>query len=383
MLRLRVRQDRALTAQGEPAGQEIVPAFADPYLELVRLVREAAEIELALLVQYLYCAFSVKVDKYPLVRGTAFDSSGDLLGVAVQEMKHLQTVSQLLVALGAAPHLAPQDFPYDPGIYPFPLHLEPMSRASLAKYVYAEAPAAVMTPGHPDYDAELFTLLSAALGDLRPNHLGSLYGTIIAVASEPEAGVADLAQWVTKLELIRGQGEADHFELFKDLFLGVHEGFEGHDVWSLSPDHPDYPSLAVPVDPVAYEGDPRQIADPAVRRVAWLADLQYWAVLLLLDLGYRRPEGGRYLQLAIRHMTGPLSALGAHLPTVGAGLPFDPPGTGASPGIDPAATAAVLQHLLRESQHHTSAVHDLLPAGYPVNTDAATLAALDTGRTLT
>ena len=38
----------------------IIRDFSDPYLELLRLLREAAEIEHGLMLQYLYCAFSVK-----------------------------------------------------------------------------------------------------------------------------------------------------------------------------------------------------------------------------------------------------------------------------------------------------------------------------------
>jgi hypothetical protein len=49
-----------------------------------------------------------------------------------------------LVALGAAPNVIPQDFPFEPEIYPFAFNLEPLSRATLAKYVYAEAPAGVL-----------------------------------------------------------------------------------------------------------------------------------------------------------------------------------------------------------------------------------------------
>ena len=124
---------------GEAPAATIVRDFADPYLELLRLLREAAEIEHSLLVQYLYGAFSLK-PAYEAVAGRGDPNARDLLGVAIQEMQHLRTVNQLLVALGAAPHLDRQDFPYEPDIYPFALNLEPLGRASLAKYVYTEAP---------------------------------------------------------------------------------------------------------------------------------------------------------------------------------------------------------------------------------------------------
>jgi hypothetical protein len=49
---------RALAA--EPARSPINRDFSNPYLELIRLLKEAAEIEHDLMVQYLYCAFSLK-----------------------------------------------------------------------------------------------------------------------------------------------------------------------------------------------------------------------------------------------------------------------------------------------------------------------------------
>jgi Ferritin-like len=57
------------TAADGATPPHIVRDFQDPYLELVRLVREASEIEHALLVQYLYASFSVK-PRYQAVIGT-------------------------------------------------------------------------------------------------------------------------------------------------------------------------------------------------------------------------------------------------------------------------------------------------------------------------
>jgi rubrerythrin len=109
---------------------EIVPVFTDPRLELTRLLREAANIEHALMLQYLFAAFSVK-DRYAdELAGGPFDSSKTLMGVAVQEMHHFARVNELLVALRAQPNLDRQDFPIRTGIYPFPLELEPLTPAS-------------------------------------------------------------------------------------------------------------------------------------------------------------------------------------------------------------------------------------------------------------
>jgi hypothetical protein len=81
------------SALGLPVPEEetvrpIVQEFADPWLELVRLLREAAEVEHALMVQYLYAAFSVKPNYAELV-GYGAPGTNNLLGVAIQEMQHL------------------------------------------------------------------------------------------------------------------------------------------------------------------------------------------------------------------------------------------------------------------------------------------------------
>src|SRR3712207_1042918 len=87
----------AATAPATAGGPsvELVRDFADPYLELVRLLREASEIEHALLVQYLYGAYSLK-PAYAVIRGPAFPSPNTLLGVAIQEMQHLEQVNRML-----------------------------------------------------------------------------------------------------------------------------------------------------------------------------------------------------------------------------------------------------------------------------------------------
>ena len=152
------------------APAEIIRDFADPYLEFVRLLREASEIEHALMVQYLYGAYSLK-PAYAALRGFATPSAAHLLGVAIQEMQHLEKVNRMLVDLGAAPNLVRQDFPYESDIYPFPLNLEPLSRDTLAKYVYTEAPASALDrddPANADPATQAFLdQFDAALGGVR------------------------------------------------------------------------------------------------------------------------------------------------------------------------------------------------------------------------
>src|SRR5262249_44280868 len=155
----------------------LVHHFESPQLELVRLLREACTVEHALMLQYLYAAFSIR-PAYAELAGAAAPGAHDLIGVAIQEMQHLGTVNRLLVTLGSAPNLTSLEFPFDPDIYPFALNLEPLSRASLAKYVYAEAPMGFFE-GKGRGSGVAQAVLAAIGTKRRPNHVGSLYGAII------------------------------------------------------------------------------------------------------------------------------------------------------------------------------------------------------------
>ena len=124
-------------------------AWPSPLDKAKILLESAAEIEHALLVQYLYAAYSLKsADDVsdPAQQGVLdFENDPDswpriLLGIAREEMGHLITVQNLLQALGLPPNFEREDFPPRKDLYPFALHLEPLSQHSLAKYVVAEAP---------------------------------------------------------------------------------------------------------------------------------------------------------------------------------------------------------------------------------------------------
>lgn len=359
-----------------PSNVEIVQDFADPYLELLRLLREAAEIEHALMVQYLYAAFSVKPEYAQLQGSGSVASAQDLTGVAIQEMHHLDAVNRLLVGLGATPCLVRQDFPYEPDIYPFPFNLERLGPLSLAKYAWTEAPGTALARD-PAADADTRNFLDrlyATLGEgVRPNHLGSVYHTMITrlreVADAPPGRFPDLAFWVEKLTMIKDEGEGDHFRFFRSVFLGTHPAFPPDlEVWSLDPADPRYPSFAVPTNPTALRtgdpDDPERIGDGAARRKAWLGNLHYWTILMLLDLSYR--YGLSTSGLAVRHMVKALRVLGTDLAASGHGLPFDPLSMGYAPGVDQAGSLEVLRRLAAETDRVAGelAGQGLLPDGY-------------------
>lgn len=310
---------------GEPASSlTIAREFADPHLELIRLLHEACEIEHSLLVQYLYSAFSVK-DIYKDIAGTLDAGSNSLVGVAIQEMHHLTLVNRMLVSLGGSPNLNRQDFPYEPQIYPFEMELEQLTLASLAKYIYAEAPSDSLRQGpfHSAEDNEFAERVLRLLpNEARLNHIGTLYNCILAIASELPAAQrpSTFEQMLANLHQIKTQGEMDHFIFFKRLF-------QRSEIWK-DPHSDIYPSHAVARNPTALPGRLGAISDQMYLAKARLGNLHYWIVLALLNRAFREdPDSqrcARHILLANQHMIGALYPLGKELSGVGSGLPFDP-----------------------------------------------------------
>lgn len=114
---------------------------------LIMLLHIGASIEHALMVQYLYAAYSlggeqVPKEHWPMVR----QWQETILAVAREEMGHLLTVQNILTLMGAGINLNRENFPWDIAYYPFPFVLEPFTRGSLACYVYAEMPEGEQFP---------------------------------------------------------------------------------------------------------------------------------------------------------------------------------------------------------------------------------------------
>jgi rubrerythrin len=352
----------------------IARAFDDPLLELVRLLKEAAEIEHDLMVQYLYGAFSVK-PSYEAIVGVPVPVSDHLLGIAVQEMHHLRSVNALLGELGVRPVLTRQDFPYEVDIYPFPFRLEPLSRASLARYVYCEAPARAFerTAAASPADRAFLETMDATLGSaVRPNHVGTLYDAVRARLAEVGAMAdgprLDAKAWDEGLARIQAEGEQAHYTRFRELMMGTHGALAGRgDVWALPVDHANYPARQVPVDPTAWPGRPNTIRDEAARRLAWLGNLTYWSSMMLVNVsyGYAAPVAAALGQAL---MMGPLWVIARELPARGAALPFDPLSIGFDPGRDWPAQRRVIVHLLDEANRLADVVGDALPEALPRGT---------------
>ena len=151
--------------------------------EATFLLHAAAEVEHALMVQYLYAAYSlggpqVPSDKRPLVNGWR----NTIISIAREEMAHLASVQNLLRFVGGPLNLDREDFPFRTGFYPFRFKLERLTKDSLAKYVYAEMPE-----GLTGTDIEEIRRRAIGANADAVNHVGRLYQSIASIFARKEA----------------------------------------------------------------------------------------------------------------------------------------------------------------------------------------------------
>lgn len=362
---------QALAARKTHRFSPIARLFDDPYLELIRLLREGAEIEHDLMIQYLYGAYALKPEYAELVGGPAANSTS-LMGIIIEEMQHLRGVNQLLVELGAAPVLTRQDFPYESDLYPFEFELAPLSSVSLAKYTYCEADPVRLGRVRSINDSSAF--LSAKMeetlgGEIAANHVGKLYDAItttLAELKEAEKVELDYNKWFREIGDVKAEGEFGHFQYFHSLYEASHPMIKDiPDIWALPPSDPRYPSYDVPVNPTAYDGRATSIEDLDLRALAWLGNMNYWCMLLMLDMAYRR-ESRTDAAMAQAMMLGPLHSIARYLPTKGAAVPFDPLSMGFNPGLDNDEDKRITRLMLQETRDFARSIEHLLPADFNI-----------------
>ena len=154
----------------------------NPRDEAALLLTVAAEVEHALMVQYLYAAYSVRDDlKDNETKGRVRSLYQRLAQLAREEMGHLMTVQNLLHLIGAPLNFEREDSPFESKLYPFRFKLEPLSKQSLAKYITAERPAE-----QGDIDDETWKKLeeiakiARRANDGRPiQHVGVIYERLL------------------------------------------------------------------------------------------------------------------------------------------------------------------------------------------------------------
>lgn len=147
----------------------------------VMLLHIGAGIEHALMVEYLYAAYSLGGPGVPeqyreLVRGW----QEIMLGIAKEEMGHLISVQNVLRLVGAPICLDREDFPWSNEFYPFPFKLERFSKEALAKYLYAESPV----DWSGETADEVRAIATAGSGGSAPVQVGKLYNKMIEIFSD-------------------------------------------------------------------------------------------------------------------------------------------------------------------------------------------------------
>jgi Ferritin-like len=128
------------TAPGEPA------LVIEHREALIYLICAAAELEHALMCEYLFAGFSLKEstdEGLSEEQLSAVDRwRATVLGVAGQEMLHLALTANMLSALGASPHLARPNLPQPARHYPAAVRLAPLpfGEQALRHFLYLERP---------------------------------------------------------------------------------------------------------------------------------------------------------------------------------------------------------------------------------------------------
>jgi CDGSH-type Zn-finger protein/uncharacterized Fe-S cluster protein YjdI len=155
---------------------------------LAYALSEAAELEHGLLCCYLYAAFSIGQRcerRHPPDQAAAIARwRTELVDIACDEMVHLALVSNLLNALGAAPHLMRPNFPVGAGLHPagVVVSLAPFSLATMQHFVFLERPDDVI-----EREGSGFAHRSYA----RVGHTGRL-----VPSGQDYATLGDLYRWI-------------------------------------------------------------------------------------------------------------------------------------------------------------------------------------------
>ena len=136
---------RVIATRGGTAAPE-APFVIEHREALIYMLCEAAELEHAIMCQYLYAAFSLKQQADEGLNRRELDRVGKwrktVAHIATQEMLHLALVQNLLSAIGGAPHLTRPNLPQPAGHYPpgVILTLLPFDEDALRHFMFLERP---------------------------------------------------------------------------------------------------------------------------------------------------------------------------------------------------------------------------------------------------
>lgn len=346
---------------------------------LIHVLTEAAEVEHNLLCAYLYAAFSLKrADEAGLTpgQGEAVERwRKTILSVALEEMAHLASVNNLLIAIGGAPHFDRPNLPASPGYASASVvvRLTPFNRATLDHFIFLEradnvlvpvaegfepeaparhARADRVTPSAQDYSTigELYDSLAnglarvaAEVGEavlIDPAGAGQLDTEILRLPNVRR--ITDLASAQAVIEQIKEEGEgssgareASHFDRFMSI----------RDEWTrLSAQEPDFePAWPAAEDPVMRKPAadlPRVwISQEPAASFLDLANALYGAMLQLLDQTFSCQDAADRTAFMLASVE--LMEACAAVATALARLPASPD----HPGVNAGVTFAVPRNL--------------------------------------
>src|SRR5499427_5667431 len=139
------RLAQVIATRGGRAAPE-APFVIEHREALIYMLCEAAELEHAIMCQYLFAAFSLKQSDQEGLSPAELDAvrrwRKQVSHVATQEMLHLALVQNLLSAIGAAPHLTRPNLPAPASHYPagVQLALLPFGEPALRHFMFRERP---------------------------------------------------------------------------------------------------------------------------------------------------------------------------------------------------------------------------------------------------
>ncbi len=317
-----------IASRGGQAAPE-APFVIEHREALIYMLCEAAELEHAIMCQYLFAAFSLKQHAHEGLSDAEVEAVGrwrkKISHVATEEMLHLALVHNVLSAVGAAPHLGRPNMPQPANHYPagVQLALLPFGDQALRHFMFLERPE-----GMDLKDADGLAAIGRAeplleAGDIVPRlqdfatvghlyrsieeglaHLSAKYGEPRLFVGPPEAqatsadfrwpelvAVTDLASARRALDQILNQGEGPrgawqsaHFGQFVDIL---------DEYLQLTDANPDFdpvrPVLVANVRPCAHAEVPL-ITDAMTARCTDLFNVGYEILLQALERYFAHTE---------------------------------------------------------------------------------------------
>jgi hypothetical protein len=182
-------------ADSEPSAEPVLTVESRE--ELVYLLGQACEIEHGLMCEYLYAQFSLKrgldegLTPAQLARVQAWEAA--LISVIKQEMLHLALATNILTAIGAAPHFERPNFPILSRWYPegVQIALVPFGERALRHFIYLERPEGMALNDAAGFAAAQHAEPLTA-GDARLSAVPEDWRTVGHLYRGIEAGLADL-----------------------------------------------------------------------------------------------------------------------------------------------------------------------------------------------